>query len=210
MHEAPRAVIFDMGNVLIDWNPRPALQPLFNTESELEAFFANDWRLIYDAVHDRKDLPLAECVHCLRHARPDLNGAIDIYVYRWAEFVRGTMDDSIAVVTELANAGVALFGLTNWPAQVWPPQRVIRHTRYDFSFLDKFTDVVVSGVEQMRKPQACIYRLALQRFGLDSTQAVFVDDMAANVEAARAQGIDGIVFENARGLRESLRERALI
>ena len=197
------SVIFDMGNVLIDWDRHRPLAPFFSSEGAAQTFFASDWRLIYDAVHDG-DGDAAVCLAPLRAARPDLASLIDFYAFRWGEFIVGPIEPSVGVLRELAERGVRLFGLTNWPVQMWPPERTVAAGRFDFSFLELFEDIVVSGVEKCRKPDVEIYRRALARFGLDASDAMFVDDLKENVDAASSVGIAGHHYQGPERLREAL------
>ncbi len=198
-----------MGSVLIGWEVRPPFRPHFGSDEELDAFLRGTFREIYDAVHDG-DGSMAECLRPVRQRHPDIAHLIDIYEHNWAGFITGVMEESVAVVRELHARGVALYGLTNWPAQVWPPQRLMPEQAEAYAFLDLFSDVWVSGQHKVRKPDPESYRAALRRFGLAAEEAVFVDDSAANVAAAEALGIAGIQFHDAPALRRDLESAGLL
>ena len=104
----------------------------------------------------------------------------------------------------LVEAGTPVFALTNWPAETFPPSGT------DYAFLEVFGDIVVSGEVGLRKPDTAIYRLALDRFGLDPSNVLFVDDLAGNVEAAAALGMTGHHFQDAEGLRQTMESHGLL
>ena len=204
-----KAVLFDMGSVLIGWEVRPPYRPHFDSDEELEEFLQGAFREIYNAVHDG-DGSMAECLRPVRERYPELAHLIDIYEHNWAGFITGVMEETVAIVRELHTRGVPLYGVTNWPAQVWPPQQLMPEQADSYAFLDLFSDVWVSGKHKLRKPDPESYRSALQRFGLAAKEAVFVDDLAANVEAAEALGLVGIQFRDAQSLRTELTRVGLL
>ena len=204
-----RAVLFDMGSVLIGWEVRPPFRPHFRSEEELDEFLRGTFREIYDAVHDG-DGSMAECLRPVRRRHPEASHLIDIYENDWAGFITGVMEETVAIVRELHARGVALYGLTNWPAQVWPPQTLMPEQAASYAFLDLFRDVWVSGHHKVRKPDPESYRSALRRFGIAAEEAVFVDDSPANVAAAEALGIESIQFHDAPTLRRDLESIGLI
>ena len=193
-----------MGSVLIGWEVRPPYRPHFGSEEELDAFLRGTFREIYNAVHDG-DGSMAECLRPVRERYPELAHLIDIYEYNWAGFITGVMEETVEIVRELHRRGVLLYGVTNWPAQVWPPQRLLPEQAEAYAFLDLFSDVWVSGEHKVRKPDPESYRSALRRFGLAAEEAVFIDDITVNVEAAEALGIASIQFRDAQTLRDDLR-----
>ena len=207
--KAKKAVLFDMGSVLIGWEVRPPFRPHFRTEGDLDVFLRTTFREIYDAVHDGEG-SMAECLRPVRRRHPEAAHLIDLYETNWAAFITGVMEDTVAVVRELHAGGVALYGLTNWPAQTWPPQRLVPADAESYEFLDLFTDVFVSGEHNLRKPDPECYRAALRRFGLSPEEAVFVDDREANVTAAEALGLVGIHFRSAEALRRDLKRAGVL
>ena len=197
-----------MGSVLIGWELRPPYRPHFDSDEEMEEFLQGTFREIYNAVHDG-DGSMAECLLPIRGCYPELAHLIDIYEYNWAGFITGVMEDTVAIVGELHARGVPLYGVTNWPAQVWPPQQLMPEQAESYAFLDMFSDVWVSGEHKLRKPVPEGYRSALRRFGIAAEEAVFVDDIAVNVDAAEALGMKGIQFRDAQALRVDLKEAGL-
>ena len=148
---------------------------------------------------------MSECLAPLKEEYPELRHLIEVYERQWHLFLRGPIEESVVLVDRLYERGVPLYGLTNWPHQVWPPHDVAGIADpAAYGFLDKFQDIVVSGRERMRKPEPQIYDLALLRFSLEPHEAVFVDDLPENVEAARAHGLHGIHFTDAAALEAEL------
>ncbi len=206
----PKAIIFDMGNVLIGWDPFTPYRRHLPDPADLAAFLSGFFRTVYDAVHD-DPRPMSDCLAPLKEAHPDKLHLIELYEKEWGSFLTGPIVESIEIVEALAARGVPLFGLTNWPHQVWPPTlHVAEEHRGLYGFLDRFQDVVVSGQVRMRKPDPDIYVHALERFGLDAREAVFVDDLIENVDAAREIGMTGILFEGPEALRTELRALGLL
>lgn len=191
-------VIFDLGAVLIDWDPRHVYRDLFpGDEAGMEAFLADvtnaTWNHQMDAGRSWADA-VAELV-ALHPERRDL---IEAYWTRWPDMLRGEIPGTVAVLRELRDAGVRLLALTNWSAETFPV------ARERFDFLGWFEGIVVSGEERLAKPDPAIYRVLLERYAVDAAQAVFVDDRPENVAAAEALGMTGIVFRSPDELRMSL------
>lgn len=115
------AVIFDMGNVLIDWDPHEAYRPHLPDAGGRVAFLGRYFRLMYDAVHD-DPRPMGECLAPLKAEFPQYRHLIEVYERQWHLFLRGPMTDSVVLVERLHERGIPLYGLTNWPHRVWPPQ----------------------------------------------------------------------------------------
>lgn len=204
------AVIFDMGNVLIDWDPHEAYRPHLPDAGERVAFLGRYFRLMYDAVHD-DPRPMGECLAPLKAEFPQYRHLIEVYERQWHLFLRGPMMDSVVLVERLHERGIPLYGLTNWPHQVWPPQEVAGVADpAAYAFLGKFRDIVVSGRERMRKPEPRIYALALRRFGLEADEALFVDDLPENVDAAASLGFHTHHFTGADALALDLARHGLL
>ena len=200
---SPRAVIFDIGNVLYDWDPRYLYAKLIADPVELDWFLQH---VVTKAWHFQHDTgrPAAETTAELCAAYPAYRPLIDAYVPRWLETVPGPLPGMIALVDDLASADVPLFAITNFSAEFWPRFRATAPV------FDRFRDIVVSGVERMTKPDLAIYALALTRFGLAAHDALFIDDRADNVAAAVAAGMAGHVFVNAPTTRAWLTAQAVL
>jgi 2-haloacid dehalogenase len=197
------AVVFDVGNVLFQWNLRALFEKLIADQGELDWFMANvmtmEWHLQHDAGKPLYEMRAERTV-----LFPDHADLIDAYITRFNETIPGPVPGSLEIVEELAARGVPLFAITNFGAEFWdgfsPSQPIFGH----------FCDIVVSGREKLIKPDPAIYQLALRRFGLAAGEALFVDDNLANVIAAQDNGFAGHHFKDAAGLRAELKALALL
>jgi 2-haloacid dehalogenase len=200
---ATKAVVFDLGGVLIDWDPRYLYRKLLADEAAVEDFLATVTTPEWNAEQDR-GRPFAQGVAELVRRHPAHAAAIAAYHERWTEMLGGEVPGTVAVLAELRAAGVPLYALSNWSAETF------RLTRGRFPFLEWFDGVVVSGEEGVIKPDRRIFELLLERFGLVPDATVFVDDSPANVAAARDLGMDAVRFHDAAGLRRDLAARGLL
>jgi 2-haloacid dehalogenase len=196
------AVVFDLGGVLIDWNPRHLYRGLFADEAAMERFLAEvctpAWNHAMDAGR-----PVAEAIGELVVAHPDQAELIRAWHARWAEMLGGTYEDVVAIMRELRAGGVRVYALSNWSAETF------EETRSHFPFLAEFDGILISGEIKAAKPDPVVFRTLLDRFGLEPGRTVFLDDTPKNVVAARAAGIDAILFESAARLRSDLAARGL-
>jgi 2-haloacid dehalogenase len=196
-------VIFDLGNVLIGWNPRQLYRQLFDDEAEMEWFLrevcSSAWNEQQDAGRS-----WAEGTALLRAQFPEHAALIDAYHLRWEETLLGPIEDSVALLAELRGRGVRLLALTNWSQETFP----VAMERY--AFLQWFEGIVVSGEEKLIKPDPRIYQRLLDRYGVDPATALYIDDSARNVAAAEALGMHGWWFRDAAGLRERLLQLELL
>jgi 2-haloacid dehalogenase len=198
-----KAVVFDLGGVLFDWDPRHLYRKLLADEAAVEEFLATVCTPEWNAEQDR-GRPFAEGVAELAQRHPEHAAAIAAYHERWPEMVAGDVPGTVEVLADLRAAGVPLYALTNWSAETFAI------TRGRFEFLDWFDGLLVSGEEGMVKPDPAIFRLLLDRFGLDPQATVFVDDSEANVAAAEALGLDAVCFTGPERLRRDLVARRLL
>jgi 2-haloacid dehalogenase len=192
-----RAVLFDLGGVLVDWNPRYLYRRLFADEATMEHFLATVCTQTWNEEQDA-GRPFGEGVQLLIAQHPQHASKIRAYDLRWAEMLNGAIEDSVAVVGELRGRGVPLFALTNWSAEKFPLARA------RFAFLDWFDGIIVSGEERLKKPDPRIYRLAIERFGLAPVTTLYVDDAERNIAAAALLGFKTHHFAKATGLRAVL------
>lgn len=198
-----RAVVFDIGNVLLRWEPRRLLGRLLPDAAAIDAFLAeidfDAWNLAQDAGRS-----WAEGVAAVAAAQPRHAATARAFDARWAEAVPGEVPGSVAILDALAAAGRPLYAITNFSAEKWA-ETLPRH-----AFLGRFRDVVVSAHERLVKPDAAIFRLFLERNGLAAGDCVFIDDSAANVAGAQAVGMDAIRFTDAPALAAALAARGLL
>ncbi|NYD88539.1 HAD family hydrolase [Sphingomonas melonis] len=201
---APTAVIFDVGRVLYDWDPRILYRRLIDDDRALDAFLrdvvTHEWHFQHDAGRD-----FAETSAELAALYPDHATLIALWGPRFLESIGAPIAGMPALVDELEAADVPLFAITNFSHEFWPPFRA-----REAAMFDRFRDIVVSGVEKMVKPDPAIYRLALDRFGLEAARTVFIDDNAANIEGARSVGLIGLHFTDEPTLRRELVELGLL
>ncbi|MEQ8748055.1 HAD family phosphatase [Pyruvatibacter sp.] len=197
---APTKVVFDLGGVLIDWDPRRIFQQYFATRGVMEEFMTQVFWRVHHECHDT-NAPFAETIAPHKQAYPEYAAAFDAMAQHWQQALIGPIPETVAVLNDLAARGVTLYALTNWPAQTWPPTHP---NPDDYGFLAHFKDIVVSGQVQLRKPDDAIYALAMQQFGLAPGEAVFIDDLAVNADAATRAGMVGHQFLSAAHLRSRL------
>lgn len=194
----PRAVIFDVGNVLFSWDPRFLYERLIEDDRALDAFLKDvvtkEWHFQHDAGR-----PFAETSAELAALYPHYAELIAAWGPRFNESVGPAIPGMAEIVEQLDASGVPLFAITNFSGEFWR-EWVPNHK----ALFDRFRDIVVSGDEKLVKPDPAIYRLALDRFGLEASDAVFVDDNAANIDAAAAMGIHAVLFTDAAAFRAEL------
>jgi len=198
------AVVFDVGNVLYDWDPRFLYERLIEDDRALDAFLRHvvtkEWHFQHDAGR-----PFAETSAELAARFPDHAEMIAIWGARFHEQIGDMLPGMAELVAELDAAGTPLFAITNFSGEFWPPFRAREAATFD-----RFRDIVVSGDEKLTKPDAAIYHLALDRFGLAPGEAVFIDDREDNVAGANAVGMTGLLFTDAPALRADLERLALL
>lgn len=199
----PAAVVFDLGNVLIDWDPHPAIAAGVGPEEARRFLEAEDFDFMAWNHGPDSGATWAEAEEQVRRSHPHWLDHALAYRAHFTRSLVGEVPGSVEIVRELHAAGVRLFGLTNWSAELYP------HAPERFDFLRLLDDVVVSGQEGVAKPDARIFAVLRQRAGLPLDRMVLVDDKPANVDAAIAAGMDGIVFTDAAALRSELRSRGL-
>jgi 2-haloacid dehalogenase len=190
-------VVFDLGGVLIDWNPRHLYRKLIADEAEMEHFLAHvctgEWNLSHDCGR-----PFAEGIAERSALFPAQAELIRAFHERHPEMLAGPIDGTVALLERLHDANVPVFALTNWSAETFAIERPM------FPFLEKFRDIVVSGVEKMVKPDPAIYRLACARGGFAPHEAVFIDDSEKNVAGAQRFGMKGVHFRSPQQLAGEL------
>jgi 2-haloacid dehalogenase len=181
-------VVFDLGGVLIDWDPRHLYRSLFRGDhAAMERFLSEVCTPAWNQQQDA-GRPWAEAVAVLRKQYLEYDGLIRAYHLRWPEMIAGEVPGTVAILRALHAAGTPLYALTNWSQETFP----IAEQRFDF--LPLFRGIVVSGSERLVKPDLAVYRLLVKRYGLDPTRCVYVDDNATNAAAATLLGMRAIHF----------------
>jgi 2-haloacid dehalogenase len=192
------AVVFDLGGVLVEWDPRHLYRSMLGRDEDVEEFLDEVGFAEWNSTVDAGDWTWAEAVEDLTARHPHRRELIAAYPARFTETLAGPIEGSVEVLRELHRAGVRLVALTNWSVELFP------HARERFDFLELFEGIVVSGEERLAKPDRRIFELLLDRHRLDPARTVFVDDREDNVAAARAAGMRGLVFRDPDTLRSDL------
>lgn len=196
-------VVFDLGGVLIDWNPRYLYRKLLSHDAEVERFLnevcTDEWIMQMDA-----GLPMSEGITEKVREFPEHEALIRAWWKRWPEMLGKPLAETVEVLQELREAGTPLYVLSNWSAETYPLAEPI------FPFLGWFRGKVISGEVKMKKPDLEIYQHLLEHFRLEPSQTVFIDDKPINVEAANTAGVQGLVFTDAAKLRTDLGQMRLL
>ncbi len=201
---APRAVVFDVGNVLYGWDPDSFLvRQIADDEARLRFIEETDLYGWHETLDGGRDF--AEAAAELSEKFPAYAELISAWGERFGETITDPVPGVHAIVEELDAKGVPLFAITNFSADFWTPF----HAK-ERAFFGRFRDIVVSGREKLLKPDPAIYYLALDRFGLSPGDALFIDDRAINVEGARAVGMHAHLFVDAEELRRRLCAEGLL
>jgi 2-haloacid dehalogenase len=193
-----KAIIFDLGNVLIDWNPSYVFDPMFDDSEKKAHFFKHictpDWNEEQDAGR-----PIQQATEELVAKHPEWKEYIEAFYEKWTDMLGGPIHQTVDIFRELKDRGrYKLYALTNWSAELFP----IALERYEF--LHWFDGRVVSGEEKMRKPFPKFYQVLLDRYGLQPEETLFIDDSLRNVKAAEELGIPSIHFQSPEQLRTEL------
>lgn len=193
-----RNIIFDFGNVLVQWHPERVYGEYFGDEAKAWWFLRHvadlDWRQRIDAGESQE-----KCIAELQTRYPDYREAIELYLSHWREMLTDEMPGMRELLSELSSANYQLYGLTNWSMETFP------EAREHFGILQMIDRYVVSGAEGLVKPDPRLFQVLLDRYGLKAEECIFVDDNPDNVEAACRLGMQGIVFTGADALREKLK-----
>jgi 2-haloacid dehalogenase len=191
-------IIFDLGGVLVDWNPKYLYEKIFDTQEEVKWFLNNvctsDWNIEQDGgrtIEEANSLKIAEF--------PEYEDEIKLFYNRWEEMFTGAIEKSLEIQQELINnPNYRVYALTNWSAEKWEKGKEL------FPFFNDFEGVIVSGQENMRKPHDEIYQLILDRFSINPKTTVFIDDNLENTIASARNGIESIRFKSPQQLKRDL------
>ena len=195
-------VVFDLGGVLIDWDPRHLYRKLFLDPAQMEDFLARictpDWHYAHDLGEDTR-----QSCRRLASRHPEQRDMIMAWAERNQEMTNGQFDEAVAVLAELRAAGIPCLALSNMEAETFPLERA------RFAFMDWFDGYVISGIEKVAKPDRRIFQILLSRYRLVPAATVFIDDTPANVAAAGDLGIRALRYTGAGALRADLRSLGL-
>lgn len=197
-------IIFDLGAVLIDWNPQYLYRKIFKEEADMLHFLQHicspDWNEEQDGGRT-----IREATDRLMKEFPEHEENIKAFYGRWDEMLGGEITGTVEIFRELKASGkYKIYALTNWSAETWP----IALERFDF--LNWFDGVVVSGTEKDRKPFASFYQTLLNRYVVNPAEAIFIDDNLRNIRAAEQLGIKSIHFTSPEALRANLQEENIL
>jgi len=196
-------IVFDLGAVLIDWNPRHLYSKIFPTAAEIDFFLTN---ICTSAWNEEQDAgrSLQEGTELLIAQFPEFEAQIRAFYGRWKEMLGGPIEETVDILRELKESDqYKLYALTNWSNETFPLALL------NYPFLQWFDGIVVSGKEKIRKPDAAFYNILLDRYALDPASTIFIDDNQRNIHGAAACGIDGIHFTSPGQLKTILQEKAI-
>lgn len=197
-------VVFDIGNVLIEWDPRHLYRQYFDDQDALmEHFLDNVCTPAWNLEQDR-GRPWDEAVAVLAAEHPECSELIRAYHERWQDMVVGEIPGSVEILAELKERGLPLYAVSNFSCEKYV------ESRQRFPSFDLFDGVVVSGEVGLVKPDPAIYRLMLERYGLDPAGVLYIDDLAENVAVAEGLGMTTHHFSGAAKLRADLEGRGLL
>ncbi|MCK5814605.1 MAG: HAD family phosphatase [Flavobacteriaceae bacterium] len=203
MNSKTETIIFDLGGVLVDWDPKNLYKKIFKTEEEMNWFLNNvctsSWNLEQDGgrlIKDAVAIKIAEF--------PEFKNQIELFYERWEEMFKGVLKENVAIQQQLiANPNYRVYALTNWSCEKWDKALEL------FPFFKDFEGVVVSGTEKTMKPNDDIYQLILSRYNINPTTTIFIDDNLANIKASIKNGIDAIHYTGETSLKTLLEEKGV-
>jgi 2-haloacid dehalogenase len=190
-------VVFDMGGVLVEWDPRHVYRELLPDDAAIDAFFGRVPLFERNYRDNDRGVPIAATVEELCALHPDDDHLIRAWGEHYPRMARRVYDDVVEIVAELHARGLRLLALSNAPLEMEATWRAFEFVRY-------FDGFVISGEEGVVKPEPAIFQVLIDRFGVDPANAVFVDDVQHNVDAANSLGFHSILFESAPQLRRAL------
>ena len=198
MAEKINTIIFDLGGVLIDWNPRYLYRKIFKTEEEVSWFLENictsEWNDQQDAGRS-----FEEATRELMQKHPAYREAISAWYGRWQETISGPINGTVSILKDIRDSGkFRLYALTNWSSETFP------WALENFEFLHWFEGIVVSGVEKCRKPLPEFFHILFDRYKIIPSKAIFIDDNLLNIEGAKRLGLNTIVFKSPEQLAHEL------
>lgn len=199
-----KAIIFDFGNVLLEWNPRLVYRRFFpDDETAMEEFLHEVSFMEWNAQQD-KGRTFAEGVAELSKQFPQYSSLIQAYHDNWKESIGDSLAGTVEIMKRLKNAGFPLYGLSNWSAETFP----IARQKYDF--FDLLDDIIISGEVGSIKPEIEIFEIALSRIGRPAHDCLFIDDALVNIEQARQMGFATIHFQSSEQLERELHKLGLL
>lgn len=203
MEKQIKAIVFDIGHVLIEWNPRHLYRKIFEDEQEMEHFLESvctaEWNEALDCGLDWKEA-LTERIEKF----PEYEIQIKAYHERWDEMVPDALWNTVEIMEQLRDKGFPIYSITNFHHETFA------HAAQRFPFLNEFDGIVVSGEVRQIKPESAIFHTFLEKYNLIAQTLLFIDDRADNIESAKKIGFNGIVFKDANQLQTELKAMNLL
>jgi 2-haloacid dehalogenase len=204
MNKTFDTIIFDLGAVLIDWNPRHLYRKIFKTEEEISWFLENictsEWNDEQDAGRS-----FEEATEVLVAKHPEWEEPVRAWYGRWRETIQGPIHETVDILKTIKESkGYRLYALTNWSAETFP------WALNTFEFLHWFEGIVVSGVEKMKKPQPEFYQILFDRYNVNPRNSVFIDDNEKNIETGKTIGLTTIHFKSPTQLHAELNQLGIL
>ena len=203
MHTMKKTIVFDLGGVLIDWDPRYLYSNIFSDQDEMEFFLravcSPEWNVQMDGEKAFND-----AINELIPHHPEYTDQIRAYFNRWEEMIAGDIPETVKILAELKDAAYPLAALSNWSSETFP----IVNAR--FEFLDWFEPLIISGRVGLVKPDPDIFHLILCSIDRDPDQCIYIDDMEHNIQTAADIGFDAIHYSSPQQLREDLLSRGIL
>ena len=197
-------IIFDYGGVLLEWDPRHLYRRFFPNQPEAMERFLTEINFVGWNAQQDKGRPFAEAVESLSAEFPHYAHLIRAYDELWEESLTGTIDGTIDILKQLKAMKYPLYGLSNWSGETF------LRARHKYDFFNLFDDMVISGEVKMIKPEPEIFHHALQKFGKNANECIYIDDSLPNVTQAQKMGFHAIHFHSPEQLRESLQGLSII
>jgi len=204
MKSSIKAIIFDYGNVLLDWNPRNVYRRYFPNDPEAMERFLQEVNFMEWNAHQDKGRPFMEGVAILSKQFPQYADLIRAYHEHWIDSIGEAFTGTVEILKQLKQAGYPLYGFSNWSAETFP------HAREKYNFFDLFDDMVISGAVGFVKPEPEIYQIMLDKIGRPAQECLFIDDSLPNINQANTMGFVTIHFQSPIQLEKELKQLGII
>ena len=202
-NSAIKNIIFDFGGVVMDWNPRYFFKDYFNDDEKMEFFLKHIAEDDWNAEQDR-GRSLQEGTEIQIQKFPEWENELRAYYDNWCTMLKSDIPENVEVLRKLEHSDYELFGLTNWSAETFP------YALENYDFFNVFKGkIVVSGTEQLIKPDPKIWEVLLERYQLKSEESVFIDDNPKNIEVAETLGFLTVHIQQETNLEKELRNLGL-
>lgn len=198
------AIIFDYGNVLLDWNPRYVYRRYFPNDAEAMERFLHEVDFMAWNAHQDRGRPFAEGVAILSKQFPQYADLIHAYHEHWTDSIGEAFTGAVEILKQLKQAGYPLYGFSNWSAETFP------YARAKYDFFDLFDDMVISGAVGFVKPEPEIYRIMLDKIQSPAQECLFIDDSLPNIQQANTMGFITIHFQSPAQLEDELKRLGIM